>query len=579
MHLSSRPPGLLLLVAGLLFACKPEKPGPVADSGDAPDVEYGDVQVCAAPAEGLEGFEDSALARGVDLELVGNPNPSACNYIPGSVVAHDLDLDGDVDLLFGAEHEFPSLYANDGGGGFEPVAVSLGGMADGRSFYGLAVADIDGDRLPEVFRSGAGFVAMSRNLGGLEFGPWEVVFDTPEFPRVCYAGLTFGDLDEDGDLDIILPGLDVATSADSVVTVDESGWVPGHDVLLENQGETWVPDRTLSAWGDVPGFSLVQNFTDKDNDGDLDLMSCTDRPLGGALPPMAFWENIGGAGMPELVDVAPEQGANVLASAMGLGINDLNQDGYLDYCMSDVGDTLTCLLSLDDTGYYDAGRAIGFTPDVTLHPELPADWSDRHFPGPETLWVSWGIALVDLDNDRWLDLALTSGPPPDGGSIALSNIHDWQPDWLWMGTQAGGFTSMDPTTHAFNSTDSHYGLVHADLDGDGYRELIVGPFEGRPKIFDNPCGANSWLEIQLVGPDHNRGAYGTQVAVDRGNWVDLQQVDALVAVGQGPGTLHFGLGDRTTVPRVAVRWLDGTRTVLEDVEVNRKLTIWHPDAR
>lgn len=569
----------MALAAPVVSACGADKQYAVVRDGAAPDVDYGPIQTCAAPVEGLGGLVDTAAARGIDLELVGNMDPSPCNYIPGGVVAHDLDLDGDVDLLFALERDFPALYANDGGGDFERVPVSLGPMAEGRSFYGVAVADIDGDRLPEVFRSGDGFVTMSRNLGGLSFGPWEVIYDTPGYPRVCHAGLTFGDLDEDGDLDIILPGLDLAPAEGVNVTVDESGWTPGLDLLLENTGSAWVPERTLSPWGDDPGFSLVQNFTDKDNDGDLDLMSCTDRPQGGRFPPMAFYENQGGEGMPELVDVAPEQGADVLASAMGLGINDLNQDGLLDYCMSDVSDTLTCLLSLEGGGYYDAGRVLGFTPDLTRHPELPADWADRQFPGPQTLWVSWGIALVDLDNDRWLDMAVVAGPPPDGGSVALSNIHDWQPDWLWMGSPAGGFEPMDPNTHAFRSTDSHYGLVHADLDGDGHRELIVGPFEGRPKIYDNPCGPNHWLEIELVGPDRNRGAYGTQVAVDRGNWVDLQQVDALVAVGQGPGTLHFGLGDRDTVPRVAVRWLDGRRTVLEDVAVDRKLTIWHPDAR
>jgi len=53
----------------------------------------------------------------------------------------------------------------------------------------------------------------------------------------------------------------------------------------------------------------------------------------------------------------------------------------------------------------------------------------------------------------------------------------------------------------------------------------------------------------------------------------------MVAVGQGPGTLHFGLGDLQTVPRLVVHWLDAEPTVLEGVPVNRKLTIWHPDAR
>ena len=37
--------------------------------------------------------------------------------------------------------------------------------------------------------------------------------------------------------------------------------------------------------------------------------------------------------------------------------------------------------------------------------------------------------------------------------------------------------------------------------------------------------------------------------------------------------LHFGLGDASVADRVEVRWPDGTRTVLEDVAVDRFLEV------
>ena len=210
-----------------------------------------------------------------------------------------MDLDGDVDL-FGDEVDFrictpttePGVSRGAGGSGSDDGRTALlrsGGRRHRR------------DRLPEVFRSGDGFMVMSRNLGGLAFGDWEVIHDTPDFPRICHSGLAFGDLDLDGDLDISLPGLDLVPEAGALVTIDSSGWVPGLDTLFENVGEAWTVDRYLSPWGnEAPGFSLVQQFTDKDNDGDLDLMSGTDWPLGGTLPPLAFWTNVGGvaAGCP-----------------------------------------------------------------------------------------------------------------------------------------------------------------------------------------------------------------------------------------------------------------------------------------
>jgi hypothetical protein len=263
---------------------------------------------------------------------------------------------------------------------------------------------------------------------------------------------------------------------------------------------------------------------------------------------------------------------------MGLGVNDLNQDGYLDYCMSDVGPKLVCLLSTPEGPYYEAGQALGLTPNLALHPDAPA--IDPNGEPLGSLWSSWGVAMVDLDNDRNLDVATVAGPPPDGGSVALSDLlGTFQADWIWMGTSEGTFEAIPPTETTFNSTNSHYGLLSADLDNDGFRELIVGtPFSGSPKIFDNPCREGNWLEVLLVGPGKNRGAYGSQVLVERDDQHDLQEVHSLLGVGQSPSTLHFGLGDLTEVPRLTVRWSDGTKTVIEAFEPNRKVTIFHPDS-
>ena len=158
----------------VLAACSGKSPPVNVDSaedwGEA-DVDAGPIQVCADPVAGLTGFVDSAERRGIDVVIEGDPNPSTCNYIPGGVVAHDMDLDGDIDLMFARVDEFPYTFVNDGTGMFSRVDISLGSMSEGRGFYGLAVADVDGDRLPEVFRTGDGFIVMAKNEGGMSFGP------------------------------------------------------------------------------------------------------------------------------------------------------------------------------------------------------------------------------------------------------------------------------------------------------------------------------------------------------------------------------------------------------------------------
>ena len=100
------------------------------------------------------------------------------------------------------------------------------------------------------------------------------------------------------------------------------------------------------------------------NDGDVDIISSTDRSDGIHYPPMAVWNNEGNL---EFTDVAQNLVLRSQTSGMGLGSNDLNKDGLLDYCISDVADHLICLMSTED-GFYLGGESLGLEVEPT---ELP----------------------------------------------------------------------------------------------------------------------------------------------------------------------------------------------------------------
>ena len=485
--------------------------------------------------------------------------------VPGSVVASDLDADGDPDLLHFAYEGFPTAFVNDGAGQFERLDVghSTLDLID-REATGIAAVDIDGDRLPEVFVVGPGFLAASRNLGGLAFAPLELLWSQPEYPLTCFNSVAFGDLDGDGDLDAVLPGLDPVPDAEHLpetIAPEHGSW----GVLLRNDASAFTPIRQLGP-GDEAGLSVLAAPTDRDGDGDLDLLMGSDRAFFG-FPNTAFYRNDGNdADGPILVDDAPDVGADLPMSAMGIDGTDLNGDGDLDYCITDVADRLQCLLSTGDGTWAEGADSLGLSVDPARHP----DWEG----GQGYRWVGWSLELIDLDNDGLLDGAAAAGPPPDFGNVGLSDASAVQPDALWQGTD-GGFVERGVEL-GFGDGAAHFGLATADLDADGTREIVIGTWQGPMSIWDNPCGEAAWLELSLDGPGSNRQALGARVELQAGGVSHLREVLGPRALGQSVPDLHFGLGELDVVDEVRIRWLDGEETVLNDVAVRQRLEVAHP---
>lgn len=567
----------LLWMGSFLLSCSKDTKGFAFSVQDSQDTQNTPVKQCDNPVDDpLLAMEDQAKERGVDIDIPYYQERAECNYVPGGVVAQDLNNDGWVDLLFNNAEGSPWAFQNQNGQ-FQEHDLQLELFDESRVNLALGAVDLNGDLLPEIVQSGAGFAVYAENLGDFHFGEWQVILDQTEYPRPCYGSFNFGDLDQDQDLDLVLAGVDQAPEEGALVGFDFDEWYASYDILLENKAGEWIVQRELTPWEGKPGFSILQVFTDQDNDGDLDLFSASDRPLEDVFPPIALWRNHGKEdGEFILEDVAPAIGADLLVAAMGLGVNDLNQDGFLDYCISDVKEVLICLLSDGPDYYYDGGASLGLIVDWEKHPRLPDHWYEETDPDAKhTMWSGWSLVMEDLDNDGFLDVASTAGHPPDGGSIAHSLIDPFQPNWFWRGKQQGdslGFEPLDPE-HPFFSEDPHYGMASADLDQDGFRELIVGPAYGRPLIFTNSCGEGNWLEVDLIGKGNNKEAFGARVVVERAGFTDQQEMNNLLTLGQSPSELHFGLGSVEQIDSLTVYWPDGTTTRKEDVSANQFLQI------
>jgi len=166
-----------------------------------------------------KGFRDDALLSGSALSAEGKPQASM------GVDAADFDGDGDLDLFMThLDRETNTLYVNDGTGMFTDRTVELGLAQASKRYTGFGTSwfdyDNDGDldilvvngevdAIGELHRAGDPFPysqpnQLFENVGDgryrevtPEAGP---AFEVSEVSR----GALFGDLDNDGDLDVVI---------------------------------------------------------------------------------------------------------------------------------------------------------------------------------------------------------------------------------------------------------------------------------------------------------------------------------------------------------------------------------------
>jgi hypothetical protein len=522
----------------------------VENRADCPDTAIeqsagftlGPQQICAfTDTLGFDRFTSQASARGLEKPI--NPNLSETpGVLHTPFLAEDLDGDGDIDLAFNRPTTVAAVFENDGNGYFTEIVQnsSSADLPQGRIFLNVAAADMNGDALPDLVFSGSGMVMLSTNLGDLQFDEPKALFFIPSQPYTSFQSFHLGDVDADQDLDILLAGTAVIEAGSDHQGEPQAG----PELLLLNIDGQFELEATLTPDGGA-GFSMLSLITDYDNDGDQDLQTFTDL---GRRTPSNFYRNdgLGGETSIHWVEEAEPLRADLHLSAMGITTGDYNRDGRLDYCMSDIGPA-KCLLSAPDGSFIESGVAMGLVPDLMADIES---------------WAGWSMEIEDLDNDGFEDAVSAAGLDMRGELPAE------QPNAIWQGVDIGKFEDRSVAL-GFADEESHYALVSADFDGDGFLDILTIGAETAPILWMNQCDNQSWLEVELVGPHKNKGGFGVRVQVDAGGQSQLREIQNLRGLAQGPSRAHFGLGPAQTIDQLSLFWPDGTTDILKAFSPNR----------
>ncbi|WP_287130281.1 VCBS repeat-containing protein [Candidatus Cyanaurora vandensis] len=224
----------------------------------------------------------------------------------------DLDGDGDLDLALGTSYELVIL-KNSGNGTF----VRTQEQATPALAFGLVAGDLDGDGDLDLATAETIFyysnVSIFKNDGTGNFGRPQVRDLRGRYPK----SITAGDLDGDGDLDLVVGNRDFLRST---VTV------------LENNGDaTFGPNRFFTN----KGQSADVEVGDLDGDGYLDVVTILeDRSTGTVLANQGNGQLLA----PVTFSVGDEP--------LGVVVADLNGDGQVDVATANSGsDNVTILLN------------------------------------------------------------------------------------------------------------------------------------------------------------------------------------------------------------------------------------------
>ena len=462
---------------------------------------------------GQLSFEDNATSLGVGVSY-GN------STYGGGVSFCDFDGDGWDDITYATTNGEEVLFFKNNNGTFEQIDLGINHVTRSKQVIWV---DYDNDGDKDFFATSiSNFNKFYRNDGDMTFT--DISATCGLFIQDFYTyGASFGDIDNDGDLDVFIANRDDVTENQ-------------RSYLYRNDNGFFV-DITQSA-----GLSLNNElafcaaFFDYDNDGDQDIYVANDKLQNSNR----LYRNNNDL---TFTDVSVSSGAGMAIDAMSTTIGDYNNDGWFDiyvsntqegnyHLMNNQDGTFTNVASTAGTGFYS---------------------------------FSWGATFLDADNDSDLDLYV-SGMFNGSNSLLSAAFYENQGDNTYIIPSNIGFQ---------NDTRISFSNAIGDYNNDGFPDIIVMNDTENNFLWENTTtNSNNWLKVKLKGTVSNKDGIGSKIEVfANGKSQFRYTLCGEGYLGQNSNTEFFGLNDATSIDYVKVTWLSGVEDIINNVDVNKAITI------
>jgi len=526
-------------------------------------------------------FSDVSTLSGMNVKISNAPltNQEIPLIFSHGVAAGDYDNDGDIDIFITkADRTVNHLFQNMGNMAFEDVAIDAGvayTRSDTETYYhgSPAFVDLNGDGNLDLLIPGLEqeptIVFLSNGDG--TFSNQSSGTGLDQMTASYSHSPAFGDYDQDGDLDLFLGHWGTPRDFDNVGDTEH--------LWRNDSDETAIKFTSVSVdSGIAPSiltnddplitqrgfdYTFTPTFARVNDDSWPDILIVGDFGFS-----QVFINQKDGTFLNETdFDVIID------GNGMGSAVGDFDNDGDMDWFVSSILARLS-----DESPERDQDQVPSTLSQIgnRLYRNNSGTFEDATIEmGVDDGGWGWGSCFIDFENDGDLDLYHTNG-------WNLQEFGDFLNDEsrAFISNEGEQFTQQAEAL-GLNDIEQGRGIVCDDFDNDGDIDILQlhGNNLNALSLWQNNYdGPNGYLKVSLQGEAPNTQAIGARISIIADDVTYVKDVTLGSNFASHNSTIqHFGLASANSVESVIVSWPNGEQTELTSLAINQTVRISHSD--